>query len=554
MLKTEAPSALRFAVVDLEASSTKPNNRIIEIAVLIFEDNGIDMSLKETYSTLVNPELEVPDEILELTGITAEELEVAPKFFEIAEDLELLTRDCILVAHNVDFDMELLRSEFEKLGVEYNRKTKCTQKLAMKQFPELASYGLKSLCELLDIELSFNHKAMDDAVACSELFSRTYFDQKRKNTSEGPTLTKLHKNHPGLNLSFLAQLTTTPGVVHFNSDGKTIYIDRFENLKEELPRFLVRFAKKYEEAELDDLQVSAYKDSLMAMRKKEELIGKFRPNLNFEERKTSWGVFLKENPFSLRAFPLFKGQGDLLFISDNKDDAVHWIRLQLDDVEKQEFAYIDQQDQRLINRLKKEREKQIRTKVKPFAQYPHDHFVVMGPGRDDDELSCHFFNGGRLSGHAFISGQAAFGIDCTPSFVKPVKETSLLKHYLLREFQDWKNRTRKDHSIKVLKSVKVANKERVPDDANGNLYQDEAPNQRFRKKNKKKNTRRQGPGQTGSSKKKHFSKKSASKNSQESGQGHNHGTKKKKRRNNRNNRNGNSGGNSNGNQAPNGNS
>ena len=106
MPETELPSAKRFAVIDLEASSTKPNNRIIEVAVLIFEDNSTTMSLIETYSTLVNPELEVPSDILELTGITKEELETAPKFFEISEDLEMLTRDCILVAHNVEFDID----------------------------------------------------------------------------------------------------------------------------------------------------------------------------------------------------------------------------------------------------------------------------------------------------------------------------------------------------------------------------------------------------------------------------------------------------------------
>ena len=226
MLDTDTQTAKRFAVIDLEASSTKPKNRIIEVAVLIFEDNGIDMSLKETYSTLVNPEVEVPNDILELTGITKEELDTAPKFFEIAEDLELLTRDCILVAHNVEFDIELLRSEFETMGMAFDRKTKCTHQLAKQQFPELAAYDLKSLCELLSIELSFNHKAMDDAVACAELFQRTYFEQRGKQASDGPSLTKLHKTHPGLDLGFLGELGPTPGLVHFNNEGTTIYVDR----------------------------------------------------------------------------------------------------------------------------------------------------------------------------------------------------------------------------------------------------------------------------------------------------------------------------------------
>lgn len=493
MLENHESERRRFAVIDLEASSTKPRNRIIEVAALILEDDGQTLAVKETYNTLVNPEVEVPSDILDLTGITNEELETAPKFFEIAEDLELLTRDCTVVAHNVDFDITLLKEEYEKLGTEYLRKTKCTQNLAKENYPELGNYDLKSLCELLEIDLEFNHRAMDDAIAAAELFKKTYIDNLPGKREEGPSLTKIHKIHPALDLSFLADLVSTPGVVHFNSEGRTIYVERFENLKTEVPRFLTKLRERFD-ADIEELQVLSYKDSLLAMRKKEERILKLQPHWNIEERKGAWGVFLKENPFSLRAFPLFKGKGDLLFISENKEDAVHWIRLQLSDIEKQEFAYIDQQDQKLINRLKKEREKQIRAKVRIFASYPHDYFVVMGPGRDDDELSCHFFAGGKLSGHAYLSGQAVYGLDTIPSTVKSVKESEILKHYFLREFQDWKTRASRDHSIKVLKSNK---KKKSTNPSNGNVAQpaDGIPSRPGHGKKKKKKFSKNGGGQ-----------------------------------------------------------
>ncbi len=467
MLENDSVGTKRYAVIDLEASSTKPRNRIIEIAVLILEDDGSEVYLKETFSTLVNPEVEVPNDILELTGITQEELEAAPKFFELAEDLELLTRDCTIVAHKVEFDIQLLQEEFEKLGTDYPRKTKCTLKLSKETYPELAAYDLKSLCELLDISLSFNHKAMDDAVACAELFVKTYFKSHTSSQGEAPSWTKLHKFHPALDLNFIAELKPTPGLVHFNKDGVTVFIERFENLKVDVPRFLLRFVERFE-TDIDHIQILSYKDSLLAMRKKEERIGKLQPKFNMEERGKSWGVYLAQNPFSLKAFPLSKGKGDLLFISPNKEEAVHWIRLQLSDIEKQEFAYIDQEDQKLLNRLKKEREKTIKTKIKPFSSYPHDHFVVMGPGRDDDEPACHFFAGGRLSGHAFLSGQAVFTLNSAPKNLKPLRESDLLKHYFLREFQDWKTRSRKDHSIKVLKTNKPSKKKTSRSSAPGN--------------------------------------------------------------------------------------
>ena len=477
MLENHESENRRFAIVDLEASSTKPKNRIMEVAVIILEDDGYQVVVKDSFSTLVNPEVEVPANILDLTGITQEELKTAPKFYEIAEDLELLTRDCTIVAHNVGFDISLLQDEFDKLGTEFLRKTKCTQELAKEHYPELASYDLKSLCELLDIELEFNHRAMDDAVAAVELFKKTYIEGLPGKREKGPSLNKIHKTHPLLNLSFFGELTESPGIAHFNNDGKTVFVERFENLKVEVPRFLSKFYERFE-TEVEEIQVLSFKDTLMAMRKKEERINQLHPHYNMEERKSSWGVYLKENPFSLRALPLTKGKGDLLFISGNKEDAVHWIRLQLNDVEKQEFAYIDQQDQKLINRLKKERERTIRAKVRHFATYPHDYFVVMGPGKDDDELSCHFFAGGKLSGHAFLSGQAVYSLDTIPKDLKPLKETDLLKHYLLREFHDWKTRASRDHSIKVLKSHKKAKS------SNGNQLDIDGNQQEVPKKKK----------------------------------------------------------------------
>jgi len=506
MLENQTDGNRRFAVVDLEASSTKPRNRIIEIAVLILEDDGYDLVLKDSFSTLVNPEVEVPTDILELTGITKEELDIAPKFFEIAEDLEMYTRDCTIVAHNVEFDIALLQEEFEKLGTELLRKTKCTLALAKEHYAELGKYDLKSLCQILEIDLAFNHRAMDDAVACAELFQKTYYESKGTHPEDGPSLTKLRKVHPGLDLGFYKDLKPTPGLVHFSSEGETILVERFENLTKDVPRYIERFVERYERT-IDDLQITPFKDALIAMREKEDFIFKLNPEINLEKRNNSWGVFLKENPFSLKAYPLFKGQGDLLFISQNKDDAIYWIKLQLDDVEKQEFAYIDQQDHKLINRLKKEREKTIRAKVRCFATYPHDHFVVMGPGRDDDELSCHFFSGGKLNGHAFISGQAVFDLDSAPKSLKPAKETEILKHYFLREFQDWKTRSLRSHSIKQLKSAKMVAKENLSENS-GNLIKNEPPSSGgHRKKGKKKHHRHKNSKSNTSNNRKNFKRK-----------------------------------------------
>ena len=102
MLENHESENRRFAIVDLEASSTKPKNRIMEVAVIILEDDGYQVVVKDSFSTLVNPEVEVPANILDLTGITQEELKTAPKFYEIAEDLEF----CLLYTSPSPRDVE----------------------------------------------------------------------------------------------------------------------------------------------------------------------------------------------------------------------------------------------------------------------------------------------------------------------------------------------------------------------------------------------------------------------------------------------------------------
>ena len=65
----------------------------------------------------------------------------------------------------------------------------------------------------------------------------TYLKTLDSSREEGPSFTKIHKTYPGLDLKFLSELHPTPGIVHFNFEGKTVYIERFENLRDEVPKF-----------------------------------------------------------------------------------------------------------------------------------------------------------------------------------------------------------------------------------------------------------------------------------------------------------------------------
>jgi DNA polymerase III subunit epsilon len=75
----------------------------------------------EEYSTLINPERNIPYFITSMTGITNEMVEDAPKFYEVARRIVELTEGKVFVAHNARFDYSFIRQEFGMLG--YNFKS-----------------------------------------------------------------------------------------------------------------------------------------------------------------------------------------------------------------------------------------------------------------------------------------------------------------------------------------------------------------------------------------------------------------------------------------------
>jgi len=90
-----------FAVVDVETTGGgMTGNRLTEICVIILRGTEII----EKYSTLINPEINIPVYITALTGIDNNLVADAPKFHEVAKNIEELTRGAIFVAHNVNFD------------------------------------------------------------------------------------------------------------------------------------------------------------------------------------------------------------------------------------------------------------------------------------------------------------------------------------------------------------------------------------------------------------------------------------------------------------------
>jgi len=156
-----------FTIIDIETTgSSYKFGCITEIAII--QHNGEEIT--NTFSTLINPGIDIPYPITRLTGINNEMVKNAPKFFEVARKIVEFTAGRTFVAHNVHFDYKFIKEEFNRLGYNFNRKTICTVQLSRKLLPGHPSYSLGKLCSELGIEIQDRHRATGDALATVKLF------------------------------------------------------------------------------------------------------------------------------------------------------------------------------------------------------------------------------------------------------------------------------------------------------------------------------------------------------------------------------------------------
>ena len=156
-----------FAILDVETTGGKFNQeKITEISIFIYD--GI--KIIDKFETLINPEREIQPFVQRLTGINSELVKNSPKFKEVSENIYEITKDKIIVAHNVDFDYRIIRNEFKYINVNYQRNTLCTVVLSKLIFPDLKSYKLTNLLSNFGIVNENPHRANSDAIAGLKLF------------------------------------------------------------------------------------------------------------------------------------------------------------------------------------------------------------------------------------------------------------------------------------------------------------------------------------------------------------------------------------------------
>lgn len=165
---------MRRVVLDTETTGLSPEagDRIVEIGCVELVN---EMPSGNTYQQYVNPERDVPDDVVAVHGLTEEFLSRHPPFAEVVDDFLEFLDDSPLIIHNAEFDMRFINAELERLGrppLPMERAVDTVQ-MARQRFPGSPA-NLDALCRRFEIDNT--DRALHGALKDSHLLAQVYLE------------------------------------------------------------------------------------------------------------------------------------------------------------------------------------------------------------------------------------------------------------------------------------------------------------------------------------------------------------------------------------------
>jgi DNA polymerase III subunit epsilon len=420
-----------YAVVDIETTGGSPvHEKITEIAIYLYDGNKITGE----FSSLVNPEKNIPYHITALTGITNEMVADAPRFYEIARKVVELTENCIFVAHNVSFDYGFIHTEFSRLGYNFKRDKLCTVKLSRRLIPGKRSYSLGNLCADLGIEIEGRHRAAGDALATVKLLDLllNLNEDNEQVISEIAGLSARNL-HPSFNMGVLKSLPEEPGVYYFfDENNQIIYVGKSRNLNQRVNSHFTgnttKSALRLREniASVDYVQTGS---ELIALLLESDEIKKHKPRFNRAQKRaaSNFGIYSFLSPDGYHCLTVGKTSATPdtpHCIFDTKKDAQAFMETLVDkynlcqklcglypstgscfhfDIRQCRGACIGLEPQDLYNMRVEQ--------ALHMSGFREQNFLIIDKGRHDEERCVVKVERGRYIGFGYIDQGVANGLE-----------------------------------------------------------------------------------------------------------------------------------------------
>ncbi len=300
-----------YAILDIETTGGQFNEEgITEIAIYKFDGHEI----VDQFISLVNPEIPIQPFVVKLTGINNAMLRSAPKFFEVAKRIIEMTNNCVLVAHNADFDYRILRTEFRRLGYDFNIKTLCTVELSKRLLPEQTSHSLGKLVRALGIPMADRHRASGDAMATVKLFKMLLDKDLNKEIVKEHIKFEIQKGIAPKLMDIVESLPSKTGIYYIHKeDGSLIFIGKSKNIKKRVNQHFTGITKSAKKIQ-NEVSVVTYEETgseLIAQLKESQEIKINRPIYNRMSPKSnfSWAVYAEKDSDGYLNLKLQKADG-----------------------------------------------------------------------------------------------------------------------------------------------------------------------------------------------------------------------------------------------------
>ncbi|MDR0978606.1 MAG: PolC-type DNA polymerase III [Lachnospiraceae bacterium] len=232
-----------YCVLDIETTGLSfRTEKITEIGVMKMKNGQVI----DTFECFVNPEKQIPYEIVKLTGITDDMVKNEKTIKEVMPEFLKFVGDSILVAHNAGFDIGFLKYNAENLGYKLDNTIIDTLSLAKELFPNYKKYKLGIIAENLGIKVDVAHRALDDVKTLVSIFNimlNMLTEKKVKTVNEIESVSKdmSFKNMPSYHAIILVQ-----NYIGLKNLYKLISISHLDYFYKK-PRILKSIYKQYSE-------------------------------------------------------------------------------------------------------------------------------------------------------------------------------------------------------------------------------------------------------------------------------------------------------------------
>ena len=437
-----------YAILDIETTGGKYNEEgITEIAIYKFDGHKV----VDQFISLVNPERDIQPFVVNLTGINNNMLRNAPKFYEVAKRIVEITEDCILVAHNAQFDYRILTTEFSRLGFEFIRPSLCTVELAKDLIPGQDSYSLGKLVRSLGIPVADRHRASGDALATVKLFQMLLDkDTTKRIILESIKLNPKYQLEPK-HLDILKDLPSITGVYYIHkANGDIIYIGKSKNIKQRINQHFTSTNQKSKkmQAQVSAVTYDATGSELVALLKESEEIKRLKPIFNRALRRASFThalySFIDHNNYINLKIDVADGRKKPITTFSNKQSGKSFITKAVEDYRLcQKLTGLYKTKTSCFNYdlkacdgacIEKEPAETYNLRVEALItknSYSNKNMVIIDKGRDIDEHSAILIENGVFKGLGFFNlNYQINNIEVLESIITPMQNNRDTQHII----------------------------------------------------------------------------------------------------------------------------